>query len=141
MSKAKASVFIFASAALLMPIAAQAAPSSSEISISIQAHVDVFCRIGAPNDDMIQIVNGTANIGAIPEICNTPNGYQVTAHFSNLDAGVLNVAGQGYTIDNTGTSLRNVPEARAQTLSWQVAQADIVQPNAPVVLQVSISPL
>jgi hypothetical protein len=123
---------------LVLPSAAWA---SSTATITINAHVDTFCKIGSPANPEIAIVNGEAEIGAISEICNTPAGYDVTARFANLDGGVLNVAGLGYAIDSTGTSIRHSGEARVQTLDWRLASARLVQVGIPVFMQVTITPL
>lgn len=125
---------------LALPCTALAGPVSV-FTFHISAHVNTFCRISAPQDAQIAIVNGAAEIGAVSEICNTPSGYDVTAKFSNLDGGTLNVAGQGYVIDATGTSVRHSNEARVQTVNWQLAGAQLVQPNAPVFMQVTIAPI
>jgi hypothetical protein len=130
----------FAVSLLTIPSAALAG-SAGIITFQISAHVDSFCRISAPQDAPINIVNGQAEIGAISEICNTPSGYDVTAKFSNLDGGTLNVAGQGYAIDTTGLSVRHSNQARVQTVNWQLADAELIQPNAPVFMQVTITPI
>lgn len=123
---------------LMLPSAAWA---TSTETITINAHVDTFCKIGSPDNQEIDIVNGEAEIGAISEICNTPAGYDVTARFANLDGGVLNIAGLGYTIDSSGTSVRHSDHPAVQTLDWQLASAELIQPDAPVFMQVTITPL
>lgn len=123
---------------IMLPSAAWA---SSSATLSINAHVDTFCKIGSSESRQIEVVHGEAEIGAISEICNTPSGYEVTARFANINGGILNVAGLGYAIDSTGISVRRSNSARVQTVDWRLVSASVIQPDAPVFMQVTIMPL
>jgi hypothetical protein len=133
--------YAMATAALLSAGYPSIAWASSSVTTTINAHVDTFCKISSSDDRKIDVVNGMAEIGAVSEICNTPAGYDVTARFMNLRGGVLNVAGLGYAIDPTGTSVRHSDQPHVQTLNWRLASAELIQPDVPVFMQVTITPL
>jgi hypothetical protein len=130
-------VLLAALSATLLP---QVTEASSSVIFQITAHVDTFCRISTPDELPITLVNGTAQIGMVHEICNTPNGYDVMANFSNLSGGELNVAGQNYPIDNDGHTVRSSTNPDIRDQNWQLADAIQVMPNTPVVMRVTISP-
>lgn len=127
-------------AALTATLLPQAAGANSSMQITITAHVNAFCRIGAPDNPQIALTNGAARIGAISEICNTPDGYDVQTQFQNLNGGRLNVAGKNYKINNSGIALRSSSEPRVQTLDWQIADASMVAADQPIIMHVTISP-
>ena len=128
-------------AAIFLTAPCTALAGSASVTIAINAHVDTFCQINAPQQSQINIVNGQADIGTVREICNTPSGYNVSAQFSNLSGGQLNVAGLGYAIDSTGLSVRHSNQAHVQSVDWQLTNAQLSQPGAPVVMQVTITPI
>jgi len=128
----------FAAIIVLLALAPEA-EAGATLSVTITAHADPFCKITAPGSG-IDLINGDADIGLVHEICNTP-GYKVTTRFSNLNGGQLNVSGRNYFIDETGVSTRVEGEAHARTLDWRLDGARIVEQGAPVVMQVTISPI
>lgn len=130
-------VLLVALTATLLP---QSVGANASMHITIIAHVGTFCRIDAPENSQITLTNGAANIGAISEVCNTPDGYMVQTNFQNLNGGKLKVAGQNYQIDSTGMALRSSSEPRVQTLDWQIADARVVAAGQPVIMRVTISP-
>ncbi len=123
--------------ALMIPAEAVA---TSEIHITLVAHVDVFCRISQTGSDVVNLQNGAADIGAVSEICNTPSGYDVRAQFVNLSGGQLNVAGTDYPIDATGIATRGSDHPDSQTLNWRLADAHLTAPGRKVVMRLTISP-
>jgi len=114
--------------------------ASSSYEVQLIARVEPFCRINLPSEQTINLIGGNAQIGVVHEICNTANGYDVFARFSNLSGGELNVGGRNYAIDSAGNSLRSSDNPAIQNLSWQIADATVVQPTAPIVMRVTISP-
>lgn len=130
-------ILLAALAATLLP---QSAGANSSMQITITARVYAFCRISAPDNPQITLTNGSAHIGAISEICNTPDGYDVQTQFNNLNGGKLNVAGKNYMIDNNGNALRSSSEPRVQTLDWRIADATMAVPGQPVIMRVTITP-
>ncbi len=121
---------------LLAPVEAVA---DSELRFTITAQIPVFCRISA-TEMPITLSDGKADIGPVHEICNTQNGYDVTARFSNVDRGVLDVAGMRYRIDQSGVATRGSDHADVRTSAWRVADAHVVTPELPVIMRVTISP-
>jgi hypothetical protein len=114
--------------------------ADSSIDVQIVAHVDVFCRVSAPESQEISLQAGKADLGVIDEVCNTPGGYDVRTSFSNVNGGNLQVDGANYAIDNLGDTSRSVTEARAQSLHWRVNGASMVASETPVVMHITIAP-
>jgi hypothetical protein len=130
---------VVASTIALFAITSPALASSS-YEVQLIARVEPFCRINLPSEHPINLVGGSAQIGVVHEICNTANGYDVLARFTNLSGGALNVGGRNYSIDSAGNSLRSSDNPAIQNLSWQIADATVVQPAVPVIMRVTISP-
>ena len=120
-------------------LAPSAAGAASELRFTLVAQVPVFCRISA-TEMPITLTDGKADIGPVHEICNTQHGYDVTARFSNVDRGVLDVAGTRYRIDQSGVATRGSDHADVRTSAWRVAEAHVVTPELPVIMRVTISP-
>ncbi|MDQ2878621.1 MAG: hypothetical protein M3R41_06060 [Pseudomonadota bacterium] len=116
-----------------------AAYADSSMSIQLVAHVDVFCHIYPPVNDVIDVKNGFATIGQVREVCNTPSGYDVSTSFSNVTVGNLNVDGKAYTLTN-GSAMRSSDEPAVRTMAWTLSNAQLNEQSAPVVMQVTISP-
>lgn len=127
---------------LVAALAAIASPAwaSSSYEVTLTARVEPFCRINLPGEETINLIGGSAQIGVVHEICNTANGYDVFARFTNLSGGELNVGGQNYAIDTAGNSQRSSNNPAIQNLNWQIADATVVQPAEPVVMRVTITP-
>lgn len=121
---------------MISPVAANA---ESSLVVNIGAHVDTFCRVYPPNDDRIDVHGRTAAIGAVREICNTPNGYDVATSFSNVSTAQLLVGQSSYAVVD-GTARRSSPEPRVQTAFWSLSDIALTTPEAPVVMTVTITP-
>jgi hypothetical protein len=117
-----------------------ASPAFSEgvSRIDIVAVVPAYCQIGSPSAPTLSLVDGSAEIGAVREVCNTSGGSQVTAHFSNLSTGTLQVGGQSVAIQN-GEAVLSTDKPEVQTADWRLANAQPVDPNAPVTVELSIT--
>lgn len=115
------------------------AHADSGLTVRLTAHVSPFCRIYPPADDEIELRNGSAIIGDVREICNTPSGYDVSATFSNLASGTLDVGGLDYMLVN-GVVSRSSNEPAVRTMAWSLSDAQLAQTTLPVVMQVTISP-
>ena len=85
-------------------------------------------------------MNGAGRIGTVRELCNTPNGYTVTTQFSNLSGGVLEAAGHDVTLDNSGQAVRLNDQAALIESAWSLSDAVELEPAAPVIMRVTISP-
>ena len=117
-----------------------ASPAFSEgmSRIDIVAVVPAYCQIGSPADPTLNLVDGSADIGAVREVCNTSGGSQVTAHFSNLSTGTLQVGGQSVAITN-GEVILSTDRPEVEMADWRLANAQPVDPNAPVTVELSIT--
>ena len=123
-------------ATALMPAVAHAA---SSVDVSLTAHVDPFCRISVPDNGIINVENGSAMIGQVNEICNTPDGYDVLTHFTNLTAGQLTVGGNDYALRD-GFALRSSTVPAVRSMTWSLNDAQLASNDAPVIMQVVITP-
>ncbi len=132
-------LLIFSAPFVALGFAITPANANANLTINLSANVDVFCHIYPPADDQVRVQNGLATIGQVREICNTPNGYDVTASFTNLSAGELDVGGGAYSIAN-GLSRRTSVGPAAQTMMWQLANVELAQAEAPVIMRVVITP-
>jgi hypothetical protein len=132
-------LFIFSASFLACVPAVAQANANSELRINLTANVDVFCHIYPPADDEVHVQDGHAVIGQVREICNTPNGYDVTTSFTNLTSGELDVGDGAYRISD-GFATRTTSRPSAQTLTWQIAGAQVAQADLPVLMRVVISP-
>jgi hypothetical protein len=131
--------FTFFAALLIFGFDSVPASANADLEINISATVDVFCHIYPPADDEVSVQSGQATIGQVREICNTPNGYDVTTSFTNLSTGELDVGGSAYSIAN-GLSTRTSLVPAAQTLTWQLADVQLAQADLPVLMRVVITP-
>ncbi len=132
---------LFALSASILALAPAIAPANAnaDLMINLSANVGAFCHIYPPADGEVHVQDGQATIGQVREICNTPNGYNVTTSFTNLFAGELDVGGGAYSISN-GLSTRTSLVPAAQTLMWQLSSVKLAQAEAPVVMRVVITP-
>lgn len=123
------------------PAAAVASPNDT-INLRLRANVAPFCKIWFDNaNESINIVNGSADIGSVREVCNTHFGYTIQANFVNLNIGTLNAGGDTAAVDNMGMAKFNYGEAGANTRFWRLSDASPVAPASPVYMQVVISPI
>jgi hypothetical protein len=114
--------------------------ADATLRLSIVANVDVFCRVTQSDENVIEVHDGAASLGAVKEICNTPSGYVVTTQLSNITAGVLDVAGQSIPIDSSGMAVRTSTEPDMRTMTWRLADATLDRPDGPVFMRVTIAP-
>lgn len=121
---------------LLLPMTAHA---ESSVDVLLSAHVDAFCHIYPPASSAITVINGSAVIGQVREICNTPSGYDVATGFTNLSAGKLSVGANSYQIDN-GFALRSSTVPAAMTSTWTLNDAQLVEQDQQVLVQITITP-
>jgi len=132
---------LLAVSAAAYPAAAVAAPNDT-IALRLRANVAPFCKIWFDNaNESINIVNGSADIGSVREVCNTRFGYTIQANFVNLNTGTLNAGGETTAVDNMGMAKFNYGEAGANTRVWRLSDASPVATASPVYMQVVISPI
>ncbi len=80
------------------------ASTSSGYSLGISGFVPVICR-ATVDANMIAPTTGEVRIGALNEFCNSPNGYEVHADFSqSLAQAKLLVDGNKINLSSTGTA-------------------------------------
>lgn len=116
------------------------ASNGDEIRLHLRADVAPFCKIWVDGSDMINVVEGKADIGNVREVCNT-QGYNITANFSNLNAGTLTAGAESTAIDGFGLAQFTYDEAGSNTRFWRLSDATPVAPASPVFMQVVISPI
>lgn len=132
---------LMAASVAAYPVAAVASPNDT-IALRLRANVAPFCKIWFDNgNESINIVNGSADIGSVREVCNTRFGYTIQANFVNLNTGTLNAGGDTAAVDNMGMAKFNYGEAGANTRFWRLSDASPVAPASPVYMQVVISPI
>jgi hypothetical protein len=113
--------------------------SAETLTVSITAHVPTFCHIYPPDESIIDVRQGTGTIGVVREVCNTPQGYDVSTSFTNLTRGNLVVDGSPYAVVD-GVAHRSSAMAAVRTMMWSLNEAAVSDETQPVVMQVTISP-
>lgn len=118
------------------------AQDSNSVSIEIRAVVQPFCRIQSEMGDRPGfLVNGTVELGAVRELCNTPGGYNVNVQLTNVSSGVLTYGSEIKTLDAEGSASIRWGMPRSRIASWKLTEASLRQTGLPVYLRVSISPV
>jgi len=117
------------------------AQNGASFGVHIRATVPLFCRVRATFDDMpITAVSHDLDLGAVDEVCNNGSGYKVSAQFLNVSSGELNVDGVSNAIVSGETSYSH-PSAAKRTRLWRLSNMSLSQPDQPVRIRVSISPI
>ncbi|MEN5362281.1 hypothetical protein [Brevundimonas intermedia] len=118
------------------------AQDGASFGVHIRATVPLFCRVRATFDSIpiTAFVAGDLDLGAVDEVCNNGSGYKVSAQFLNVSSGALNVDGVSNLIVSGETSYSH-PTAAKRTRFWRLSNMSLSQPEQPVRIRVSISPI
>lgn len=106
----------------------------------LSAEVGSFCEIGSAPVGEVSLQDGMANLGVVQETCNAANGYIVEVRFDNVDEAIVDAGSEQVAIAD-GRALLTYHQAQRQQRQWQIRDAVLDQPQAPVVMYLSISPL
>lgn len=127
--------------ALTLQSSSASAQNGASFGVHIRATVPLFCRVRATFDDApITAVTSDLELGAVDEVCNNGTGYKVSAQFLNVSSGELNVDGVSNLIVSGETSYSH-PSAAKRTRLWRLSNMSLSQPDQPVRIRVSISPI
>lgn len=137
---------LFASVAAVCAIAIFPATASAQdgasVGFRLQAVVQPFCRIQSELGDSPAIfIDGSVELGAVREVCNTRGGYSVDVQLINVASGTLHHGTDTQDLDTEGRTQIRWGEARARTTPWRLTRASLRQDDAPIYLRVSISPI
>lgn len=118
------------------------AQDGSSVSIEIRAVVQPFCRIQSELGERPGfLIDGTVELGAVRELCNTPGGYNVNVQLINVSSGLLTYGSDSQALDSDGRTRIQWGMPRSRTAPWRLTQASLFQSDRPVYLRVSISPM
>jgi len=118
------------------------ANDGSSVGFRLTAVVQPFCRIQSElGDSPVTLVDGAVDLGSVREVCNTQGGYNIAVQLLNVSAGVLHHGSETQTLSSDGRADIRWGGARLRTAPWRLTQAAAIQPDAPVYLRVSISPI
>ena len=118
------------------------AADSSTLTIRLHADGAPFCRLySTAEGGAVEIVDGQAQLGQVREVCNLSSGYVVHVDFTNLSGGSVTAGTETAVVDANGNARFSYDEARAQMRQWALNNAREVQPDLPVYLRLSISPI
>lgn len=137
---------VFASVAAVCALtvfpATASAADASGARFHIRATVPLFCRIGASFDriDVADMTGGDVSLGMVTEVCNSANGYTVQANFMNLETGSLVVDEISKPVVG-GEARYSHPVASRRSRFWKLMNVKASQPETPIYIRVSISPI
>ncbi len=128
--------------AIIFSPSASFAQNEASVSIQLRAVVQPFCRIQSElGDEPTYLIDGSADLGLVKEVCNTPGGYNLDVQMINVSSGTIQTGESTQALDPNGRAHIFWGQARSRTASWRLAQAALQQDDMPIYLRVSISPV
>ena len=131
---------LIAIGALASSASLAANPNADTRTLILTASVAPFCQVRQASSE-VQLNGGEASLGPVTEVCNSAGGYRVLASFVNLDRATIVTADGSAALGEDGTVTFVRPTARKLKQNWKVRDAVKRDPNAPVLVQVNVSPL
>jgi hypothetical protein len=128
--------------ALLLYVAggASAVADDASYQMRITARAEGVCRVTTTDAQSTAVQSGSADLGAVSELCNSPSGYVLLARVSNVKGGRLMIAGVSHTLSDTGEVAIATRSPQARTVAWRLADAQLIDGDASVTLTVALAP-